>query len=130
MRLVLVDGLSKKSDAEWVGRTDGNRRVVLARRPLPSSLRPLLAQEAAQPAAPVEAAAPAAEAAAEAAEAAAVAEAVAAAAAAAGGSGLEEVELRPGDYVAVRVTEALPPDLQPYSPNLSPSPSPSPSPNP
>merc|ERR1719231_130454 len=38
VRLVLLDGLSKKSDAEWVGRTDGNRRVVLARRPLPASL--------------------------------------------------------------------------------------------
>ena len=74
-----------------MGRTDGNRRVVLARRPLPSSLRPLLAQEAAQAAAPVEAAALAAEAAAvEVVEAAAAVEA-------AGGSGLEEVELRPGD---------------------------------
>ena len=109
VRLVLLDGLSKKSDAEWVGRTDGNRRVVLARRPLPSSLRPLLAQEAAQEAAPgaaaVEAAAPAVEAAAAAVEAVEAAEAVAPAVEAAGGSGLEEVELRPGDYVAVRVTE-------------------------
>ena len=86
MQLVLVDGLSKKSDAEWVGRTDGNRRVVLARRPLPSSLGLGLAPPAA---------------------------AAAAAAAAAGGAELEEVgevELQPGDYVAVHVTEALSPN--------------------
>ena len=83
VQLVLVDGLSKKSDAEWVGRTDGNRRVVLARRPLPSSLGLGLAPPAA------------------------------AAAAAAGGAELEEVgevELQPGDYVAVHVTEALSPN--------------------
>ena len=84
MQLVLVDGLSKRSDAEWVGRTDGNRRVVLARRPLPSSLRLRLVPP------------PAA--------------AAAAAAVAAGASEVEEVEavdLQPGDYVAVHVTEAL-----------------------
>ena len=83
MQLVLVDGLSKRSDAEWVGRTDGNRRVVLARRPLPSSLRLRLLPPPA---------------------------AAAAAAVAAGASEVEEVEavdLQPGDYVAVHVTEAL-----------------------
>jgi len=58
--LVLVDGLSKKSEAEWAGRTDSNKRVVFARRPVPAS-----------------------------------------AAASA------EVELRVGDYVAVRVTEGI-----------------------
>ena len=82
VQLVLVDGLSKRSDAEWVGRTDGNRRVVLARRPLPSSLRLRLLPPAA----------------------------AAAAAVAAGASEVEEVEavdLQPGDYVAVHVTEAL-----------------------
>ena len=33
--LVLIEGLSKKSDREWVGRTDTNKRVVLARDPVP-----------------------------------------------------------------------------------------------
>ena len=75
LQLVLVDGLSKKSEEEWVGRTDGNRRVVLARRPLPASLG------------------------------------LAAAAAAGAELGeLEAVDLQPGDYVVVRVTEALSPN--------------------
>ena len=79
VRLVLLDGLSKKSDAEWVGRTDGNRRVVLARRPLPASLdaaAPLPQQPRPPPPPP-----PSQQA--------------------------EAVDLQPGDYVAVRVTEAL-----------------------
>jgi len=32
--LVLIEGLSKKSDQEWVGRTDTNKKVVLAREPV------------------------------------------------------------------------------------------------
>ena len=67
---VLVDGVSRKSEREWVGRTECNRRVVFARRPLP------LVRGTAE------------------AEAGAEGEA-------------EEAELRPGDYVAVRVEEAL-----------------------
>lgn len=61
--LVLVDSLSKRSESEWAGRTDNNKRVVFARRPLP---------------------------------------------AAAGCS--EERELQPGDYVAVRISQALSPN--------------------
>ena len=75
VQLVLVDGLSKKSEEEWVGRTDGNRRVVLARRPLPSSLG--LGSEL---------------------------------------EGVEEVDLQPGDYVAVHVTEALSPNTMRAAP--------------
>ena len=60
---VLVEGVSRKSDAEWVGRTETNKRVVFARRPLPGL--------------PTRDAAPAV------------------------------AEVRPGDYVAVRVLEAL-----------------------
>lgn len=75
VQLVLVDGLSKKSDGEWVGRTDGNRRVVLARRPLPSSLGLGSELEA-----------------------------------------VEEVDLQPGDYVAVHVTEALSPNTMRAAP--------------
>lgn len=65
---VLVDGLSKKSSGEWAGRTETNKRVVFARRPV-SALD-------------------------------------------AGGSGdgaddAGQVELRAGDFVAVRITEAL-----------------------
>ena len=36
--LVLVEGLSKKDDGEWIGRTDTNRKVVFARKPLPAAL--------------------------------------------------------------------------------------------
>ena len=35
--LVLLDAVSKKSDAEWVGRTDTNKPVVFARRPTAAS---------------------------------------------------------------------------------------------
>lgn len=37
--LLLVDGLSKKSESEWVGRTDCNRRVVFPRKPIARSMR-------------------------------------------------------------------------------------------
>ena len=36
--LVLVEGLSKKSEREWIGRTDTNKRVVFAREQLPAAL--------------------------------------------------------------------------------------------
>jgi MiaB/RimO family radical SAM methylthiotransferase len=32
--LVLIDGLSKKSELEWIGRTDTNKKVVFARAPM------------------------------------------------------------------------------------------------
>lgn len=58
--MLLVDGLSKKSESEWAGRTDCNRRVVFARKPVARGL-----------------------------------------------SASEEVDVCPGDYVAVRVTECI-----------------------
>ena len=58
--LVLVEGTSKKSSAEWAGRTDTNKRVVFERKPVATS---------------------------------------------ASSSG--EAQLVPGDYVAVRVGEAI-----------------------
>ena len=58
--LLMVEGYSRKSEAEWTGRTDCNRRVVMPRKRVSRSL-----------------------------------------------SASSEVELQPGDYVAVRVTESL-----------------------
>jgi MiaB/RimO family radical SAM methylthiotransferase len=58
--LVLIDGLSKKSTKEWIGRTDTNKKVVFARTPIP-----------------------------------------------AGPGAKAQVEVGPGDYVAVRVTESI-----------------------
>jgi tRNA A37 methylthiotransferase MiaB len=67
--LVLVEGLSRKSDREWVGRTDTNKRVVLERTAVATVDG---ATRAEQP--------PAEE---------------------------RRVDLRPGDFAAVRVTAAL-----------------------
>jgi len=61
--LVLVEGLSKKSEGEWIGRTDTNKRVVFERTRLPAAL------DAQRPS--------------------------------------SHVDLAPGDYVAVRVSEAI-----------------------
>ena len=58
--LLMVEGVSKKRESEWMGRTDCNRRVVIPRKPVAASL---------------------------------------------GTS--SEVDLRPGDYVAVRISEAI-----------------------
>ena len=101
-QLVLVDGLSRKSDEEWVGRTDGNKRVVLARRAVPDAdaadeaprREALAALQLREPER----------------EAGVVAGAVASSeghAADADAIPRGHVELQPGDYVAVRVTEAI-----------------------
>lgn len=58
--LLLLEGTSRKSDTEWVGRTDTNKKVVIPRKQVSAS--PYLSSE---------------------------------------------VDLSPGDYVAVRVTEAI-----------------------
>ena len=60
---MLVEGLSKKSEGEWIGRTDTNKRVVFERTRLPAAL------DAQRPS--------------------------------------SHVDLAPGDYVAVRVSEAI-----------------------
>jgi hypothetical protein len=60
---VLLEGISKRSELEWIGRTDTNKRVVFKRDRVPAAL------DAQHP-----------------------------------GSA---VELGPGDYVAVRVSEAI-----------------------
>lgn len=57
--LVMVDSLSKRSEEEWAGRTDNNKRVVFARRPVVMN-----------------------------------------------GSS-QQSQLQPGDYVAVRITQAI-----------------------
>ena len=104
-QLVLVDGVSRKSDAEWVGRTDGNKRVVLARRAVPDAD----AADAAHRRAALAALHP--QAGREAAGAVASSEGHEhshnASASAADAMQPGHVDLQPGDYVAVRVTEAI-----------------------
>lgn len=39
MHLVLLEGPSKKDAAEWMGRTDTNKRVVVPHTPLPDATR-------------------------------------------------------------------------------------------
>jgi len=95
---VLVEALSKKSDAEWAGRTEHGKRVVLQRRPLPQ----LLPGELLPP--PLSRSVGAA-----------AGGAITGGGGVAGGGGGEAgggggcgvADVAPGDYVAVRVTHAL-----------------------
>jgi len=87
---VLVEALSKKSDAEWAGRTEHGKRVVLPRRPLPQLqfgelLPPPLSRSVG----------------------AAAGGAATGGGEAGGGGGCGVADVAPGDYVAVRVTHAL-----------------------
>jgi len=71
---VMIEGVSKKSDAEWKGLTDHGKRVMLPRAPVAALAGAVSAGRAADYAAD---------------------------------DGPAAAELAPGDYVAVRVTEAI-----------------------